>query len=428
MRLALWFLGLFGTAVALALFAGNNQGTVTLFWPPYRLDLSLNLVVLLLILLFLVLHVALRALAALFAMPGHARSWRIQHQERAMHMALLDALSHLVAGRFIRARKSAETVLVREASLARSGEHLAYAGRLRALSHLLAAESAQALQDKAARAEHFDQALAHASRPDAQGTRDGVQLRAARWAIEDRDASGALAWLDDLPIGASRRTLALRLRLKAARMARQTRLALETGRLLAKHRAFSELAARSILRGLALELVQTAHDIDQLQGVWRQLDAAERAMPEVAVDAAQRLLRLGGSVDEARAWLLPVWERMVTQADALTDVQRVNLIHALEMSFAGTSGAPEAAWLTRIEQAQMMQPGDAALQYLAGVACMRLQLWGKAQQLLAQALPRLKHAELQRKAWLALAELAEQRHDPQASAQAWQNAAKLGVT
>lgn len=428
MRLALWFLGLFGTAVALALFAGHNQGTVTLFWPPYRLDLSLNLVVLLLILLFLVLHVALRALAALFAMPGHARSWRVQHQERAMHMALLDALSHLVAGRFIRARKAAETVLVREAALARSGEHLAYAGRLRALSHLLAAESAQALQDKAARALHFDQALEEASRPDAQGTRDGVQLRAARWAIEDRDAQGALAWLDDLPLGASRRTLALRLRLKAARMARQTRLALETGRLLAKHRAFSDLAARGILRGLALELVQTAHDVDQLQGVWSQLDAAERAMPEVTIEAAQRLLKLGGAVEMARTWLLPVWERMVTQTDALSDLQRVNLIHALESSFAVVSGAPDAAWLTRIEQAQMMQPGDAALQYLAGVACMRLQLWGKAQQLLTQALPRLKHAELERKAWLALAELAEQRGDTEACTRAWQKAAQLGVS
>ena len=428
MRLALWFLGLFGTAVALALFAGHNQGTVTLFWPPYRLDLSLNLVVLLLILLFLVLHVALRALAALFAMPGHARSWRVQHQERAMHMALLDALSHLVAGRFIRARKAAETVLVREAALARSGEHLAYAGRLRALSHLLAAESAQALQDKAARALHFDQALEEASRPDAQGTRDGVQLRAARWAIEDRDAQGALAWLDDLPLGASRRTLALRLRLKAARMARQTRLALETGRLLAKHRAFSDLAARGILRGLALELVQTAHDVDQLQGVWSQLDASERAMPEVAIEAAQRLLKLGGAVEMARTWLLPVWERMVTQTDALSDLQRVNLIHALESSFAVVSGAPEAAWLTRIEQAQMMQPGDAALQYLAGVACMRLQLWGKAQQLLTQALPRLKHAELERKAWLVLAELAEQRGDTEACTRAWQKAAQLGVS
>ena len=39
MRAALWLLALFGVAVAIALFAGNNQGTVTVFWPPYRVDL-----------------------------------------------------------------------------------------------------------------------------------------------------------------------------------------------------------------------------------------------------------------------------------------------------------------------------------------------------------------------------------------------------
>jgi len=80
MRAALWFLALFGIAVAIALFAGNNQGTITIFWPPYRVDLSLNLVLLTLTLLFVILHVALRALSALFAIPGHARRWRIQHQ------------------------------------------------------------------------------------------------------------------------------------------------------------------------------------------------------------------------------------------------------------------------------------------------------------------------------------------------------------
>lgn len=426
MRVALWFLGLFGVAVALALFAGNNQGTVTLFWPPYRLDLSLNLVVVIAIVLFVLIHLALRALAALFAMPGHARSWRVQHQERTMHQSLVDALSHLVAGRFIRARKAAETVLDREAALTRSGEKLPYASRLRALSHLLAAESAQALQDKTARTTHFEKALAEASRVDAQGTREGVQLRAARWAIEDRDAQGALAWLDSLPVGASRRTLALRLRLKAARMARQTQVALETGRLLAKHRAFSDLAARSILRGLTLELVQTAHDVEQLRGIWSKLEVGERALPEVAIESAHRLLQLGGSAGQARAWLLPVWERMVTQPDALNDTQRVSLVGALEATFA--SGAPEAAWMTRIEQAQMMNPGDAALQYLAGVACMRLQLWGKAQQWLAQAVPRLKFAELERKAWLAMAELAELRGDANACAQAWQKAARLTIS
>jgi HemY protein len=428
MRVALWFLALFGMAVAVALFAGNNQGTITVFWPPYRVDFSLNLVLLLLALLFFTLHVALRALAALFAIPGHARSWRIQHQERAMHLAFLDALSHLMAGRFIRARKSAEVVLARESAMTRSGETLVYAARLRALSHLLAAESAQVLQDKVAREEHFRQALEQSSLPDAQGTREGAQLRAARWALEDLDAQAALQWLDDLPQGASRRTIALRLRLTAARMVRQTKLALETARLLAKHRAFSEVAAQGLLRGLALELVQTTYDPDQLQVVWDQLEAAERLTPEVAIEAASRMLKLGGDVEVARSWLLPIWERMVAQAGALTDAQRIRLIEVLESGFALASGAPETAWLFRIEQAQLANPGDSALQYLAGITCMRLQLWGKAQQLLKQSLPRLQDVGLKRNAWKALAELAEQQGDVVGSTQAWKNAAKVATT
>jgi HemY protein len=389
--------------------------------------LSLNLVLLLLALLFLTLHVALRALAALFAMPAQARRWRLQHQERVMHVALLDALWHLVAGRYIRARKAAEVVLSREAVVASGGDALSYSGRLRALTHLLAAESAQALQDKSARDEHLQLALEQAKRRDAQETREGVQLRAARWSLEDRDPQGALQRLDELPQGVARRTVALRLRLKAARMGRQTRLALETARLLAKHRAFSENAAQGILRGLALELISGAYDPDQLLAAWSQLEVSEQKMPEVATEAVQRMLKLEGDVELARSWLLPVWERMVDHAGALNDTQRLNLIRTLESSFALSSGLPESAWLTRIEKAQLADPGDSALQYLAGMTCMRLQLWGKAQQLLSQSLPRLHNAALERKAWQALAELAERRGDVTASTQAWQMAAKAAA-
>ena len=425
MRAALWFLALFGMAVAIALFAGNNQGTITLFWPPYRVDVSLNLVLLLLALVFFVLHVALRALSALFAIPGQAQRWRIQHHERALHTALLDALSHLIAGRFIRAKKAAEAVLARESAMASSGETLAYSARLRTLSHLLAAESAQVLQDRSAREMHFRQALEQASRREAQETREGVQLRAARWAVEDRDAPAALQWLDELPQGAARRTLALRLRLKAARMARRTYLALETARLLAKHRAFSEVAAVGIVRGLALECVATAHDPQQMQTVWRQLDETERATPEVAVAACRRMLELGGDVVPTLNWLLPVWGRMAAGADALTDAQRIAVTQVLVSGFAQTQGTPDAQWLTRIEQAQMSNPADAVLQYLAGITCMRLQLWGKALQLLKQALPRLQDAMLERNAWTALAELAEQRGDSVAATEAWKKAARV---
>ena len=58
MRAALWLIGLFGMAVAAALFAGSNQGTVTLFWAPYRLDLSLNLAIAIIVLAFVLTTLA----------------------------------------------------------------------------------------------------------------------------------------------------------------------------------------------------------------------------------------------------------------------------------------------------------------------------------------------------------------------------------
>jgi HemY protein len=207
-------------------------------------------------------------------------------------------------------------------------------------------------------------------------------------------------------------------------MARQTGLALETARLLAKHRAFSELAAQGILRGLALELLQAAHDPDQLRQAWSQLDGAEQKLPEVAIEAARRLLQAGGEAALARQWLLPVWEGLVVRPTTLSPAQGLQLIEVLERSFVQAPDAPEAAWLTRIEQAQLNNPGDAALQYLAGMTCMRLQLWGKAQQLLKQSVARLPDTALQRTAWRALAELAEQRADATSAAQAWREAAK----
>jgi HemY protein len=191
-RAALWLLVLFAIAVAGALFAGNNQGTVTLFWPPYRIDLSLNLVVLLLVGAFFFVHAVTRALSALLDLPKQALRWRTQQKERAMHAALLDAISHLLAGRYLRARKSAEGVLDQEASLTASGHKPANAGQLRAIAHLLAAESAQALQDRGAREDHLQGALDQASARDAQETRDGALLRAARWALEDREPETAM--------------------------------------------------------------------------------------------------------------------------------------------------------------------------------------------------------------------------------------------
>jgi HemY protein len=414
-RAALWLLALFAVAVAVALFAGNNQGTVTLFWPPYRLDLSLNLVLLLLVGAFVFVHMVFRALSALFALPQQALRWRTQQKERAMHASMLDALSHLIGGRYLRARKSAETALGQEHSLAASGHPPSNGAQVRTLAHLLAAESAQALQDRAAREEHLKRALEQTSARDAQETHEGALMRAARWSLDDRDPDAAIAWLRELPQGAARRTIALRMKLKAARLAQQSAEALETARLLAKHRAFSSNAAQSIVRGLATDLLNGAHDVAQLQRAWSSLEPAERAMPELAVHAALRLLGLGGDPQLAREWLLPVWDRHRDLGDGM----KVKLVRALEPALEGLDGA----WLARIESAQKANPRDATLQYLAGIACMKRQLWGKAQQLMGQAAMGLQDPVLHRNAWRAIAQLAEQRGDDAAAAQAWKRAA-----
>jgi HemY protein len=427
MRAALSILMLFAVAVAAALLAGNNQGTVTLYWPPYRVDLSLNLVLLLLVGSFIVLHLALRALAALFAMPGQARRWRLQQKERAMHLALLDSLSHLFAGRFIRARKSAELVLAQQVALERGGDDLPYAGRLRTMSHLLAAESAHALLNREVRDGHFQQALAQSGQRDAQDSREGVQLRAAAWAMDDRDASAALGWLDELPQGVARRTVALRLRLKAARLAGHIPVALETARLLAKHRAFSPAAGQSIVRGLTIELIESTLDSAKLLKVWADLDSSERLDPDISICAAQRLLTLGGEAALSRAWLLPLWDQMLKGPGAVAENWRVKLVETLQQGFVLAEGAPDAAWLTRIESAQMRNPGDPLYQYLAGITCMHLQLWGKAQQLLKQSLPQLRNGALEHKAWCVLAQLAEQRGDGPAATEAYRNAVRVGL-
>ena len=61
---------------------------------------------------FVVLHLALRALAALFEMPLQARRWRALQRERATYAALIDATTQFGAGRYLRARKAATAKLM----------------------------------------------------------------------------------------------------------------------------------------------------------------------------------------------------------------------------------------------------------------------------------------------------------------------------
>lgn len=429
MRAALWLIGLFALAVAGAWMADHNEGVVALFVYPYRIDLSLNLFALLLVVLLVVLLLAQQAVSAMLSLPREARRWRLQQKERAAHAALLDAYTEFMAGRYLRARKSAELVLSRENALRDAAEHpLAHAVALRAVAHVVAAEAAHALQDKEMRDQHLQQAeqeAAQASGSEKQALSEGLSLRAARWRLDDRDALGSLEQLAQLPGAVARRTVAMRIQLRAARLAGQTARALDTALLLAKHRAFSPLAAQSLVRSLVMELIARTHDERALDKLWQGLPMVQRQQTEIAAQAATRWLELGGEPAQARGWLLPVWDRLLATSTGRTILDMHRLVQVLEQTLKDVPSADARQWLARIEAAQQSRPSDAHLQYLAGMVCLRHQLWGKAQTLLAQSVKGLPDAGLQRRAWSALAELAEQRQDEAAALQAWKQAARL---
>ncbi|MBS7350656.1 MAG: hypothetical protein KIG95_10965 [Comamonas sp.] len=86
MRAALWFTGLFALAVAIALFAGSNQGVVSLFWGEYRIDASVNMALLVLLAFFALLHASLRGLALAGQPSRSSRQQTLQPQPaHALH-------------------------------------------------------------------------------------------------------------------------------------------------------------------------------------------------------------------------------------------------------------------------------------------------------------------------------------------------------
>lgn len=408
-RAVLWLLALFGIAVGSALFAAGNPGTVTLFWPPYRVDLSLNLVLLVLLALFVVLHLALGALDAFAGIPGQARRWRLQQKERLVQSALVDTLVHLVAGRFVRARKAAEYALAMHTRPDAKDESAGRSLRIQAMLHLLAAESAHAVQDHSLRDKHFQLANELLSNPETGAVQEGFFMRAARWALDDHDANGAAQWLERLPQGAARRTVALRLRFRVARMQGENAVALETVRLLIKHRAIASSSGASVSQALALELLQAGQDPGQILAAWDFLDQDERTLPDVALGMAKHWLSKGGDAAQSREWLLPVWERMMQDAKSISVLQRMRLVRALEAGLMDQHEAPDVKWVARIEAAQRAQPRDPLLQYLAAVMCVRLSLWGKAQHLLRQCIAISPDPEIKSDAQRILASLAQRK-------------------
>jgi len=413
-RGAIWLVLLFAAATVAALTLGDNKALVSFFYGTYRVDLSLNLFLIGALIATFAMMLVIKALDSLITLPTRAKEWRALKRERAAQAALREAMSEHFAGRFNRAHKAAQRALAIQAGT----DELAGDRELRVLAHLLAARSMHRVQDRTRRDQLLRQALKAVRRAAPQQAVDeGARLLGAEWALDDGDAPRARSLLSELAPGVARRTQALRLKLRAARLLRHHADALSTARLLAKHQAFSLEAAQGMLRTLALQLIDAAHDVDQLRRAWTALDEADRNDAFVAARAARRAAALGVPAD-GRMWLRPLWSRL----RELSAEQRAQVALALAVASEGVG----TDWLQSTEAAQQAHVHEAAVQAAAGAVFAARGLWGKARRPLesAAADAHLDPAA-RRNAWRTLARLAREEADEERAVRCEQAAAAI---
>lgn len=387
MRFFLWLFSLFAAAIGLAVLARFNPGNVVLFYPPFRVDLSLNFFIILLVALFLVLYAIVNTLRATLQMPARVEQYRAAKQQRDSNRALHDALKAFLEGRFGQAEKSSN----------RAAQLPANAG----LASLIGARAAHRLLQPARRDAWLQQA------EQDQGLRTARLMTAIELLADDnKEGDGALAAWQELNASGIRHLHALRLALRVNQNARNWQEVLRLVRLLDKRSALNPTLSRR-LRDLAYEdlLPAAGHDVQTLKALWSTIPTADRVSPAVAVCAAQAFMALGQQQEAAA-----ICERALTmQWDA-------RLLRAYRNCAASEGSATLMAQVEYGENWMKERPNDAELALTLGVLCLKQKLWGKAQRYLEQALSDASERSTVQQAHLQLAQLHEALDQPEQAA------------
>lgn len=131
MKVLFWVLAILAMAVALTLAAKHNAGYLLLVYPPYRMELSLNLMITLLLAVFFLAYGLLRLGARAFNLPVYVRTFKKERRRGKGRAAMREGLLEFAAGHYDKAEKLAAKAL-------ELGEELE-------INALIAARSAHAL-------------------------------------------------------------------------------------------------------------------------------------------------------------------------------------------------------------------------------------------------------------------------------------------
>lgn len=377
MRIFIRLLILFALAVGLAVGARYNPGNVVLFFPPYRIDLSLNFFVFLLLLSFVLLYLLIRAIVTTRKMPRKVAYYRQNKREKDSNKALRESLKALFEGRFGHAEKAA----MRATELPENAGVAALIGA-RAAHHM-------------SQFERRDSWLA--------GLESEAGFKVARLVsmtellVDQHQPAKALEAVRELNANGTRHIQVLRWALKANQQAQKWQEVLKLVRTLDKHRALHPALSQR-LRELAYEdlLKNQGHDAESIRRVWYEIPQADRKSAFVAFAAASAF-NSHGLFDDARS----IVEK------ALAEEWDDRLMRAYRDAAASEGSAALLSQIEHCEKWSEDHPTDPELALTLGTLCLRQKLWGKAQRHMEQALSDATDPRTVREANLKLAQLHE---------------------
>ncbi|MGZ5116164.1 MAG: heme biosynthesis HemY N-terminal domain-containing protein [Burkholderiales bacterium] len=346
MKALLWTIAIFALAVGLVVAARYNDGYVLVVLPPYRVEIALNLLLLLLAGAFVLFYSLVRLVTTAVQMPARVREYRLARRRETAQSTLLAALQAYFEGRYAKAEQSAS-----QSSELGAGDRL---------SLVLAARAAHELRAYERRDAYIERIAQDAAEDDALRI-----ITQAELLVGERRAKDALEVLQELP---RKHTAALKLELKAQQQMRQWDQVAALVSELERRGVFdTDQASKLRTHALAESVRRKALDVHALDEVWRKLPDAQKRETPLAVAAAQSYIAAN-----RRSEAQQIIEQSLEHA---WDSELVAL-------YPDCLGTDTVRQIERAETWLEEHPGDAALLLTLGRLCARQGLWGKAESYL----------------------------------------------
>ena len=346
MNFLLWLLGLFALAVAL-IMAAHNPGFLLLVYPPYRIEMSLTMFVVLIVMLFVPGYFSIRILLSALRLPEYVRQLRARRAIEAGRSAMMEALGAFFEGRYA----AAEQAAVRAMAL----------GEQSAINPIIAARSAHEMRQ-------FDKRDSYLAAAEGKSVGESTMrlIAQTKFSLDQHQPLAALKALKELQAaGVKSHIGAMHLELRAQQLAGNWDAVLDIMGQLQNRGAMDAVAAENIREQAWLEKIRAStSDASAVQAIWKSIPGDFRQRPKVAAAAARTLMQSGDCQ---------------TAAQILADRLNAQWDSDLVMLYGDCLQGESAEQLQQAERWLHHHPDDAGLLLTLGKLCLHQGLWSKAQ-------------------------------------------------